>query len=116
MDESNISEGQITTSGNFVLVKKIKCLNEFWSYINSNNVIFARHRMYPSAFFYSWSIRLISTWIKNGFFWIAEPTKNNKSLAAAFGRSLRIGGNDGQAMSKLGVPIAAATTLNNLKN
>ena len=68
--------GDKTKSGNYTLLKKIECLNEFWNVINSEKSIFARHRMYPAAFFFSWNIKLINSWIKQGYFFIA--IKNHK--------------------------------------
>lgn len=62
-------EGATVKSGNFNLVKRIETLDEFWSVINSDKSFFARHRMYPTAFFFSWQIRQINIWIKNGWFW-----------------------------------------------
>jgi hypothetical protein len=49
--------------------KKIESLDEFWLVINSEKSIFARHRLYPSAFFLSWQIKLIKSWIDQGFFY-----------------------------------------------
>ncbi len=63
---------QLITSGNFKLKSKITSLDEFWKVINDEKSIFARHRMYPTAFFHGWTIRLINQWIKNDWFWTAE--------------------------------------------
>ena len=64
-----------TTKSGFKLIKKIESLDEFWLVINTEKSIFARHRMYPSAFFHSWTIRQIKSWLDAGWFFIA---RNNK--------------------------------------
>ncbi len=64
--------GFVTKSG-FVLLKKVESLDEFWQVINTDKSIFARHKMYPTAFFFSWQMRLIKQWIDNG--WIFQARK-----------------------------------------
>ena len=78
MDTENISKGYITKSGNFKLTKRIDGLDEFWNALILNKSIFARHRMYPTAFFYSWQIKEVRSWLNNGWFWLAEKIKENK--------------------------------------
>lgn len=73
-----LAEGATIKSGNFKLVKRIETLDEFWIVINSEKSFFARHRMYPTSFFFSWQIKLIKQWINNGWFWISEPINKNK--------------------------------------
>jgi hypothetical protein len=29
--------------------------------------------MYPTSFFFSWTIRTLATWIKAGYFWTVTP-------------------------------------------
>ena len=70
-----MKKGDKTKSGNFQLTNKIESLNEFWDVINSSKSIYARHRIYPTAFFFSWQIRLIKVWIDKGWFWTAERIK-----------------------------------------
>lgn len=65
--------GREVSGGNFKLIKKIESLDEFWAVINTERSFFARHRMYPTAFFFSWQIKSIAQWIKCGFFWVTEP-------------------------------------------
>ena len=65
-----LAAGFITKSG-FKLNKKIETLDEFWQIINTDKSIFARHKMYPTAFFYSWNIRLIKQWLDAGWFFQA---------------------------------------------
>jgi hypothetical protein len=69
--ENNLEINQVTKSG-FKLLKKIDSLDEFWQVINSDISMFARHRMYPTAFFYSWQIKLIKEWIDKGWFFKAS--------------------------------------------
>lgn len=66
--------GFITKTG-FELTEKIETLDEFWKVVNEDKSIFARHRMYPSAFILNWRIRLIKRWIDNGWFFRAIPIK-----------------------------------------
>ena len=68
-----LAAGLVIKSGNFKLKKKIENLNEFWDVINSSKSLYARHRMYASAFFFSWQIKEINKWLQRGWFWIAEP-------------------------------------------
>lgn len=70
MENSNkLETGLMTDSGNFVLTKKVESLDELWEIINSKPSIFARHKMYPTAFFRSWHLRLCKNWIDNGWLW-----------------------------------------------
>lgn len=55
----------------FKLTEKIETLDEFWKVVNEDKSIFARHRMYPSAFFMSWQIKLINEWLNRGWFFRA---------------------------------------------
>jgi len=65
-----LAAGYITKTG-FKLIKKVETLDEFWNIINEDKSIFARHRMYPTAFFMSWNIRLIKRWLDKGWFFRA---------------------------------------------
>ncbi len=67
--------GGITKSGNFKLVKKITSLDELWEVLKTEKSLFAKHRMYPSAFFYSWHFREVQKWLDYGFFWIVKKNK-----------------------------------------
>lgn len=67
--------GAIVNQGNFELVKKIESLNEFWDILKKDKSFFARHRVYPTAFFLSWQIRSVFTWIDAGYFWTVKSTK-----------------------------------------
>ena len=62
--------GSLTKSG-FKLTKKIETLDEFWYILNKDKSLFAKHRMYPTAFFMSWQIKLIKKWIDAGWFFTA---------------------------------------------
>jgi len=64
--------GYIIDSGNFELKSKITSLDEFWKVLNSETSIYARHRMYPTAFFRSWPLSLIHNWMIAGRFWTAK--------------------------------------------
>ena len=68
-----LAAGHVIKSGNFKLNKKIETLDEFWNVINNNKSLYARHRMYASAFFFSWQIKEINKWLQRGWFWTAEP-------------------------------------------
>ena len=59
-------------SKNFVLADRILTLDSFYEILETNLSIFARHRMYPTAFFYSWQIRQVKIWIDNGWFYTAS--------------------------------------------
>lgn len=65
--------GLIVSGGNFKLKKRIESLDEFWEVINTEKSFFARHRMYPTAFFFSWQIKSINQWLSGGWFWVTEP-------------------------------------------
>jgi hypothetical protein len=68
-----LAPGTVILSGNFILVKKIEDLNEFWDVLSTQKSFYARHRMYPTSFYQSWTIRTIVTWIKSGYFWTTVP-------------------------------------------
>jgi len=77
--KSGLYPGYKTATG-FTLTREITTLDEFWRVINTEKSIFARHRMYPTAFFFSWHIKTIKEWIDAGRFYIAtrEEEKNKK--------------------------------------
>lgn len=78
-NSKELKEGYIIKSGNFMLTKKIKSLDEFYEIITEDICIFARHKMCPSAFFFSWQIRIIKSWISQGLFYRAiKITNKNK--------------------------------------
>lgn len=60
---------------NFRLVKKIDTFEELYSYLEANKSIFARHRVYPCAFFLNWRIRACKSWIIGGYFYTIERIK-----------------------------------------
>ena len=67
-----MKEGDVIKPGNFKVTNKITNLNEFWNVINTSKVVYARHRVYPSAFFFSWNIKLISIWLNKSWFYEVE--------------------------------------------
>jgi hypothetical protein len=71
-----MKRGDITPSGNFMLTTKIKSLNTLYKHLMNEKSIFARHRMYPTAFIYSWQIRQCDSWIKRGWFWKTKKVTN----------------------------------------
>ncbi len=64
-----LEKGAIIPPGNFVLVERIESLDRFYEVLQNNPSIFARHRMYPSAFFLSWQIKECKSWLDQGYFW-----------------------------------------------
>lgn len=70
---STLFAGKIIDSGNFTLVKRIENIQEFWTVINTEKSLYAGHRMYPTAFFFSWPIKLINSWMVAGCFWTTKP-------------------------------------------
>ena len=72
-DNNVLVAGLIVSGSNFKLKKKIETLDEFWEVINTEKSFFARHRMYPTAFFFSWQIKSINQWLSGGWFWVTEP-------------------------------------------
>ena len=63
-------------SKNFAVKKQIKSLDEFWEVLNSDKSIYWRHRIFPTAFFMSWTIRTIKTAIDLKLFWSIEKINN----------------------------------------
>ena len=61
--------------GSFMLVKKIETFKEFYNYLENNKSIFARHRVYPCAFFLNWRIKACKNWIKDGYFYKIKKIK-----------------------------------------
>ena len=59
-------------SKNFVLKKRIETLDELWKVMSSQQSLFARHRVYPTAFYASWQIRMCVDWLARGWFWTIE--------------------------------------------
>lgn len=69
---SDLKPGLITDSGNFELVKRIESLDELYFVLSEKQSIFARHRMYPTAFIFSWQMRLCFIWMGRGWFWTTK--------------------------------------------
>ena len=42
--------GSITKNRNHIIKEQINSLDEFWDYISHSVIIYARHKVYPSAF------------------------------------------------------------------
>ena len=68
--------GMITKCRNHVIKEQINSLDEFWDYISHSEIIYARHKVYPSAFFFSWQIKQIKLWIDNKYFFKVEKITN----------------------------------------
>ena len=68
--------GMITNYGNHIIKEQINSLDEFWDYISHSEIIYARHKVYPSAFFFSWQIKQIKLWIDNKYFFKVEKITN----------------------------------------
>lgn len=71
-DNMRLDAGVLTRSGKFMLTKKVQTLSRFAELLETQESIFMRHRMYPSAFLLGWPIRLCMTWIKWGLVWETE--------------------------------------------
>jgi len=69
--------GSKTKSG-YLLTNKIITLDGFWNEISKSRIIFARHRVYPSAFFFSWQIKTIKYWLDRGFFLSVQKQTQSK--------------------------------------
>lgn len=80
MTFDNFTEGAVIRSGNFKLRKKIESLDEFVKVLESERSIFARHRMYPTAFFQSWTIRQVKQWLDRGWFWTADSVFKDTNI------------------------------------
>ena len=68
--------GMITNYGNHIIKEQINSLDEFQDYISHSEIIYARHKVYPSAFFFSWQIKQIKLWIDNKYFFKVEKITN----------------------------------------
>jgi len=67
-----LEEGAIVKpAGNFRLTEKIESLDDLYKVLKTSSSVFARHRMYPSAFFLSWQIKECKSWLDQGYFWKA---------------------------------------------
>lgn len=74
--ETKLKSGDLVQKDRYIIVNKIFSLDEFYNIISTNKIIYARHRIYPSAFFFSWQIRLVKIWIERG--WFYSVIKKNK--------------------------------------
>ena len=59
--EFNLEIGEETKSG-YKLTKQIESLDELYTVLQTDKSLFARHRMYPTAFFFSWPIKTCMNW------------------------------------------------------
>ena len=69
----------ITKQGNHIIKENINSLDEFWEYISHSEIVYARHKVYPSAFFFSWQIKLIKRWIDSKYFFKVEKITNTNN-------------------------------------
>jgi hypothetical protein len=60
--------GEITDSGNFQLIERIRSLDELWTVLVTEKSVFVRHKAYPTAFIMSWTLRHTVNWINQGMF------------------------------------------------
>lgn len=56
-------------SKNFIATSRINSLDTFYNTLLSTKSIYARHRIYPTAFFFSWPIKTVKMWLDYGWFW-----------------------------------------------
>jgi len=68
-------EGKITPSGNFKLVRKITSVDDFWIVLQEHKSLWWSHRVHPTSFFQSWTLRTIISSIQGGYFWTIEKIK-----------------------------------------
>ena len=73
LDPSKWRTGMIIPSGNFKLGRKIETFEDLWHVLKTNKSLFVRHRMYPTAFFFSWGLKTTHEWISRGWFWTVYP-------------------------------------------
>lgn len=72
---SSFKSGELISDGKFEVINQVKDLNEFWEVINSDVSIFARHRIQPTAFFFSWHLKTVKQWIDEGCFYRINRVK-----------------------------------------
>lgn len=70
-----LQAGTKTTSGNFMLVRRIETIEQFDRLTATNKSVFWRHRMYPSAFMRNLSFNVIKKSMKYGLIWTAIKTQ-----------------------------------------
>jgi hypothetical protein len=75
MNIPELSKGN-KISKNFILNKRIKNLNEFYKVLETHRSLFARADVRPTAFYFSWQIKLIKNWIDLGWFWTIKRIDN----------------------------------------
>lgn len=67
-----LETGAVIPSGNYKLKRQIIGLDEFYDFISRDKTIYAKNRVYSTAFFFSWHIKTVKNWIDNGWFWIID--------------------------------------------
>ncbi len=65
----------VQCSKNFKLRAKIKDLNHFYYVLLHEKSIFWNFKVFPTAFFFSWHIKIIYDGIQKGLFWTINPIK-----------------------------------------
>lgn len=66
---NNLHAGLKVRSGNFELTEKITSFEDLYQYLKTHKTIFARHKVYASAFYLRWQIALCEDWVSKGYFW-----------------------------------------------
>lgn len=70
-----MTAGQIVK--NFELVEQIKTVDDLIFELDNKPSIFWRFKVMPTAFFYSWQLRQITSNIERGLFWKVKRINNN---------------------------------------
>ena len=78
--DNTLSEGKVIKSGNFKLKRKITSMDDLFMILIRDESLFARHRMYPSAFFFSWNFKLVYLWVSWGCFWEVERVDKGRLI------------------------------------
>ena len=76
MDSNTKLEKGQKVSKNFYLVSEIENMNHLIYWLRKHPSVFARHKMYPSAFILSMRLHTVLEWINKGWFW--TTTKDDK--------------------------------------
>lgn len=65
-------------SKNFELDEPIKNITDFIFVLNNTQSFYWRHKVMPTAFFWSWTLKQILEGIERGDFWTIQQIVNSK--------------------------------------
>lgn len=78
---THIPESGEKVSKNFRAEKQVITLDELYTVLKYQRSIYARHRIYPTAFFLNWPIKTCAEWLAAGWFWTIKKDEYKETTS-----------------------------------